>query len=225
MAVTYRIVLLPSPYLGQHTWLDTAEQLRATGAEVVLADAGSSFDPRTIAEDFRRSCADLGDAVLVAHSNAALYLPRLLVEAPNAIGILVDAAIPPEDQEVSMAPAAGRRQLSSLERDGWLPSWPLWWDEDVWRSMIRSQDRRDALLSQAPPVPAGYLAAQLDLPSGWHRGPRGYLCFQEAYRDELNAAHQLGWATRMLPGTHLHMVDEPQETAAAIIHLIDAIRG
>lgn len=220
----HHIALLASPYLGEVTWAATATALSVSGAEVTIASPGSSFDPQQITDQYLRSCRHRTDGTLVAHSNAAMYLPALLDREQSLAGIIVDTTVAPEGQNAPIAPPEGRRQLASIERDGWLPAWPYWWPAHVWRSMVRSHERRAELERVAPPVPLAYLEQALRLPDGWRSaGPRGYLCFQDDHRSALATASSLGWQTRMLPGSHLHMVNEPAETARAILELVDAL--
>ena len=162
-----RIVLLPSVYLGGHAWQGTAERLREAGAQVSVADPGTTFDPQAIAANYRRSCSD-DPHVIVAHSNAALYLPSLLLGARVPRG------------SSSMRPSRRRTEPSRSHRPRCSPRW-------------------------------------------WRLGAHAYLAFQESFGEQIEEAERLGWATRMLPGTHLHMVNDPRATADVLLDLVDEI--
>jgi hypothetical protein len=108
-----RFVLIHSPSVGPRTWQPVAHRLTDLGWEATVpslhvTDHGPPYWPRVV--DAVR--ASLGTAehgqglVLVAHSNAGLFLPVITAALPGQVlgSIFVDAALPPASGAALVAP-------------------------------------------------------------------------------------------------------------------------
>jgi hypothetical protein len=56
-------------------------------------------------------------------------------------------------------------------------------------------------------------------PHGWATPPCGYLWFGTPYDKGAAQAAAYGWPTAHLPGSHLHMLSDPDAVAAAVLHM------
>src|SRR4051794_29906366 len=97
-------VLVHSPLVGPGTWAPVAEQLTRRGATVIVPSlagvelAGPPFWP-FVAERVGAAIAELPaqrPVVLVAHSNAGLFVPVLTAAAARPVAgcLFVDASLP-----------------------------------------------------------------------------------------------------------------------------------
>src|ERR687888_49387 len=98
-------VLVHSPAVGPRTWQPVARRLTEQGWQAAVpsllhvGEAGPPFWPRVV--DAVRAGLDAAGPnqpiVLVAHSNAGLFLPVITAALPGQVRgcIFVDAALPP----------------------------------------------------------------------------------------------------------------------------------
>jgi pimeloyl-ACP methyl ester carboxylesterase len=126
-------VLIHSPSVGPRTWQPVAHRLTELGWEAIVpsllqvTDQGPPYWPRVV--DAVR--AGLGtvrqgqDVVLVAHSNAGLFLPVIAAALPGQVlgCIFMDAAIPPAAGATPVAPPELLALLRDKASDGLLPRW------------------------------------------------------------------------------------------------------
>ena len=69
-------------------------------------------------------------------------------------------------------------------------------------------------------MPLSYLDGEVPVPDGWADGRCAYLAFGSTYAEELELARRHGWPHHRLDEAgHLHLLIEPEETAAAIADL------
>ena len=109
-----RFVLIHSPSVGPRTWQPVAHRLTALGWEATvpsllhITDEGPPFWPRVVeAVRVGLGTAEHGQGVvLVAHSNAGLFLPVIAAALPGQVRgcIFVDAALPPSSGAAPVAP-------------------------------------------------------------------------------------------------------------------------
>jgi len=94
----------------------------------------ASADPAVVADAIADQLPE-GDLLLVAHSNAGLYVPAMTVRRPVRGVVFVDAVLPPARGSMPVAPERLRELLrESIDTDGRLPPWTAWWpEEDVAR--------------------------------------------------------------------------------------------
>lgn len=220
-------VLVHSPSVGPLTWAPVATQLEARGWGSVVpslldvADAGPPFWPRVV-DDVTAVVSGLSPlqpVVLVAHSNAGLFMPLLAsnVSRPVLGCLFVDAALPARSGSTPAAPEELLRLLRSRAREGRLPPWTDWWDEVDVAPMFPDPQTRAAVSAEQPRLPLAYYEQSVPVPVGWDDRPCGYLVFGPPY-DELAAeAGVRGWLVEEISGQHLHQIVEPGAVAERLI--------
>ncbi len=229
-------VLVHSPSVGPATWQPVADHLRDAGLPAAVpsllgvGEAGPPYWPRVVGAVASGVTAASGvlpgvPAVLVAHSNAGVFVPVVArgLGRPVACVIFADATIPgPGD----VTPMVGDEFLPFLRglagEDGRLPPWTDWWDEADVAPMFPGAATREVISAEQPRLPLAYYLEQVPAPPGWDAGGCGYLLFSESYRAEAARARSLGWPVRETPGEHLHQVVDPAAVAAALRRLAAA---
>jgi hypothetical protein len=226
VAMDAAFVLVHSPSVGPSTWAPVAARLRAMGAAVVVpsllgvADAEPPFWPR-VAELVCGAAGELAagqPVVLVAHSNAGLFLP-VVVEAldrPVAGCLFVDAGLPSRSGPTPVAPAEFMEFLRPKAVDGRLPPWTAWWDEAVVASIFPDPATRALVTAEEPRLPLAYYEQSVPVPAGWDNRRCGYVLFSPAYEETAQDARERGWTVAHLPGLHLHQLVDPDAVAARI---------
>ncbi|MDT0267328.1 hypothetical protein RM844_13640 [Streptomyces sp. DSM 44915] len=219
------VVLLPSVLLGPASLGPLGAELTARGRSVVVADTAGATTPAEVAARYR--AASPGEpAAWVAHSNAGLYLPALLGERPDDVGVLVDAALP---GPAPAASAAGER-LDALRQladpDGLLPAWDAWWGPQRLAALLPDARHRQALAESAPRLPLSYFTTPVPVPAdGGTEARLAWLSFDGPYASDREAMAAAGRPTRHLPGGHLSPLTQPARVAAAIEELIGRLRA
>jgi hypothetical protein len=219
-------VLVHSPSVGPGTWGPVAEELRAGGATVVvpsLADVGAAgppFWPRVV-ELVGAAIAGLPadrSVVLVAHSNAGLFVPVVATAAARpVVGCLfVDAALPARQGSTAVATAEDIAFLREKAVDGVLPPWTAWFDDAEVAPMFPDPATRASVEAEEPRLPLSYYEQQIPVPAGWDAQPCGYLLFGPPYEEVAHEAAARGWAVERIPGLHLHQLVDPDGVAARI---------
>jgi pimeloyl-ACP methyl ester carboxylesterase len=231
-------VLVHSPSVGPLTWTPVADRLRGRGFESVVpslldvADAGPPFWPRVV-EDVTAAMSRLdqdASVLLVAHSNAGLFVPLLVADAPRAVRgcLFVDAALPAAADSTPVAPAELLDFLRSKLIGDRLPPWTQWWDEEDVAPMFPDPHLRAAVTAQEPQLPLAYYEQTVPVPAGWDDVPCGYLLFGPPYHEVAADARRRGWLVEELPGEHLHQIVDPDATADTLIgmaHRLEATDG
>ena len=164
----------------------------------------------------------LTDVVLVPHSNAGLHAPRL-ADRIGARGVVyVDAALPGDGPETTLAPPRFLAFLEELaDADGLLPPWTRWWDDT--HGLFPDDATRAAVEAEQPRLPLSYFTGRVPVPDGWADRPSAYLAFGDTYAEEISFALASGWPVTALPGRHLHQLVDPPGVAAAITVLVDRL--
>ena len=90
--------------------------------------------------------------------------------------------------------------------------------------------RRGAPVSQRPDrarvereqqqLPLSYFEGALPVPQGWDRRRGAYLALGETYATERDDAVRRRWPVTTLPGTHLHLLTDPDDVATELLALI-----
>lgn len=223
-------VLVHSPSVGPLTWGPVADRLRARGfASVVpslmdVADADAPFWPQVVADVAAAMSALNEDAsvVLVAHSNAGLFVPVLVARATRAVRacLFVDAALPALSVSTPVAPAELLEFLRKKVIGDRLPPWTQWWDEEDVAPMFPNPELRAAVTAEEPRLPFAYYEQSVPVPAGWDDGARcGYLAFGPPYDEVATDARRRGWLVEKLPGEHLHQIVDPHGTADTLIDM------
>jgi hypothetical protein len=225
-------VFVHSLLLGPLTWAPVAVRLTALGAVTVvpsLVDVADADDPPF----WPRVAAKVNDAlshlpqgqpiVLVAHSNAGLFVPVVVQAArrPVAGCLFVDARLP---SRTGPAPAASPERLNYLRTkvtEGRLPQWTTWWDEDDVAPLFPDLQTRSTVSAEQPRLPLSYYEQQVPVPAGWDNRPCGYLLFGSPYDRMAQEARERGWDVDQVSGGHLHQLVDPDAVTACIIAMTE----
>ncbi|WLQ45020.1 alpha/beta hydrolase [Streptomyces laculatispora] len=222
-------VLVHSPSVGPSTWNPVAERLTAKGHQVrvpSLLHVGAGeppFWPRA-AEAVRAGLQGIPTdhpLILVAHSNAGLFLPsvRSVLDHPVTGSVFVDAALPARTGPTPVAPPELLKFLRPMAVNGTLPRWTDWWDEADIAPMFSGPAMRRKVVAEQPRLPLAYYEQHIPVPEGWDDHPCSYLLFGPPYEDMATDAHERGWRTARLPGAHLHQIVDPVGTARQLLEL------
>ena len=219
-------VLLHSPSVGPLTWAPVEDRLRASGAAVIVPSLVAVADAEPpIWRAVARTVAAAADrlppgrpVVLVAHSNAGLFVP-VVVEAlgrPVAGCLFVDTPLPARAGATPVASPEFLAFLRAKAVDGRLPQWTQWWDDADVAPMFPDPQTRRAVSAEQPRLPLSYYEAQVPAPAGWDAAPCGYLLFGPPYEPEAEEAGRRGWDVEHVPGEHLHQIVDPDAVTARI---------
>ncbi|MEU1364754.1 alpha/beta hydrolase [Streptomyces sp. NPDC005803] len=222
-------VLVHSPSVGPATWHPVADLLVASGHQVrvpSLLHVGAGeppFWPRA-AEAVRDDLTEIpseSTLVLVAHSNAGLFLPaiRAGLDHPVAASVFVDAALPARTGPTPVAPPELLEFLRPLAVDGTLPRWTDWWDEKDVAPLFSDPAMRQKLVAEQPRLPLSYYEQDIPVPAGWDDHPCAYLLFGPPYEEVAADARARGWRVAHLPGEHLHQTVDPLGTTRLLLEL------
>jgi hypothetical protein len=214
------LILIHSPFLGPTTWQSTARAIEGKGRRVnvpsLLAVAQSTppYWPAGV-DSIVRSAAD-ESVVLVPHSNAGLYVPAVVEALGEQVGgvVFVDAALPGGGHHTT---AAFLRRLAT--DDGLLPPWTAWWGESDVAALFPDADLRSEVEAEQPRMPLTYYDHLPPAPRDWTAPPSAYVWFGQPYDKAARQAAALGWPTVHLPGSHLHMLTDPEAVADAVLHM------
>lgn len=229
-------VLVHSPSVGPSTWAPVAARLTQADADVAVPSlldvgaAGPPFWPRVVAavRDQLGRADPCQPLVLVAHSNAGVFIPviRRGLARPVACSIFADATLPASGGHT---PTVGGQFLPFLRGlagpDGRLPRWTDWWDEQDVAPMFPGPKIREVITAEQPRLPLAYYQEQVPVPDRWDDHPCAYLLFSPPYHDQANQARERGWTVRSLPGEHLHQIVDPDGVAGAIFDLAGSARS
>ncbi|WP_280893752.1 alpha/beta hydrolase [Streptomyces sp. SAI-135] len=215
--------------MGPSTWYPAAERLEAAGHRVRVPSllhigAGAPpFWPRVVdavRDDLRRVPAG-SPLVLVAHSNAGLFVPviRSGLDRPVTASVFVDAALPARSGPTPVAPPELLDFLRPMAVDGRLPRWTDWWDEADVAPMFTDPRTRRTVVEEQPTLPLSYYEQHIPVPDGWDDHPCGYLLFGPPYDDLADEARRRGWRVAHLPGAHLHQTVDPAGTVRHLVEL------
>jgi hypothetical protein len=225
-------VLIHSPSVGPSTWRPVAGHLTAAGYQVRVpsllhvASAGTPPFWPAVVDAVRDDLAQVPAGrplVMVAHSNAGLFLPviRAGPDHPVTGSVFVDAALPARSGSTPVAPPGLLEFLrpKASAADGRLPRWTDWWDEADVAPMFPDPVTREAVTREQPALPLSYYEQRIPVPDGWDDHPCSYLLFGPAYDGEAAEARERGWRVAHLPGEHLHQIVDPAGTTRHLIEL------
>lgn len=227
-ASSVTVVLVHSPFLGPASVRPLAEALIARGVPAEAPDVRPGYLAPPVHQRLIGGFIDAIDAlelpgklVLAGHSGAGPLLPAYADALEEAVTGLVylDAGLPTPGQSWrDAAPPELYRQLRDQSRDGLLPPWRHWFDEQTLPALIPDATLRAEVADEAIKVPLAFLKeARPDLE--WP-GPSGYLLLSEAYQEEAKAARGRGWPVRELALHHLAPASDPEPVAAALTDLL-----
>jgi pimeloyl-ACP methyl ester carboxylesterase len=220
-------VLVHSPSVGPLTWAPIARRLEGLGMVAIVpsllgvADASPPFWP-SVAETVRDAIDQLSHdqpVVIVAHSNAGLFVPVIVQATPRRVAgcLFVDAALPSRAGQTPVAPPELLDFLRPKVTDGRLPQWTAWWDEPDVAPMFPDMQTRRAVSAEQPRLPLSYYEELVPTPAGWDDRPCGYLLFGPPYEPTAKDAQERGWAVDHVPGLHLHQLVDPHAVTGRIV--------
>lgn len=222
---TASILLLGSVFLSEQSMVPLAHHLGDLGhrTDVCARPNGASAD--LVLQRYRESLSAEGPQVLVAHSNAGLYLPALLAASTQTSAVFMDCILPPfTGGLVPTVPGELGKNLSAWAVNGLLPPWTSWWPADVIRDLVTEEADYQQLLEQTPQVPEAYVHQRLRVPRAWHVDlPAAYLLLSPGYQAECDRARDARWPTAELSLGHLGMLRDPALVAQEINRLIAAM--
>ncbi len=222
-------VLLHSLLLGPLTWAPVAARLTARGAVAVVpsltavtAEDDPPFWPRVAALVGARLPRDR-PIVLVAHSNAGLFVPVLAEAAQRGVAgcVFVDARLPARAGPTPAASAERLAQLRTMARGGRLPRWTAWFDEYYVARLFPDPATRAAVSAEQPRLPVSYYQQRIPVPAGWDRRPCGYLLFSASYEEMARDARERGWDVDRVAGEHLHQLVDPDAVTARLVAMTE----
>lgn len=219
-------LVLPSPFLPTGTYAPLAVALRRRGWGVVVSSPPTA--PRDGSEVLARFATDaerVAPDVVLAHSNAGRYAAA--VAPAGAVVVLVDAALPPDAGDATLAPAALVDALAAMTGDdGLLPPWTRWWDEADLAPVVPDPAVLERIREDEPRVPLSYVRSRLAAPEGWGERPSAYLAFGGTYGEEVDRARALRWPVDVVPGAlHLHLLLAPDDVADRVAALVERVRA
>ena len=227
-------VLVHAPLVGSSTWRWVADALpdRVRIPQLHRDEGEVTF--QSCIERVAEAIPDDSNVVLVGHSGGGIVLPFAAAHAAPAqvTYVFVDAGLPPTagstlDEHPVMIDAGiewtGRPSFADrVEPDGHLPPWHTWWGEEGMEWLVPNRDRRSIVASDVPRLPLAFFDQGGDVPSGWTDSAVGYVLLSDTYRIWADAARSYGWPVAEVPGTHLEIVNRPDEVAASIVQVADA---
>jgi pimeloyl-ACP methyl ester carboxylesterase len=214
------LILVHSPFLGPATWQSTARALNGKGRRVhvpsllAVAQSPPPYWPAGV-DPIIQSAAD-EPVVLVPHSNAGLYVPAVVEALGEQVRgvVFIDAALPGAGHHTT---PAFLRKLATV--DGLLPPWTAWWDETDVAALFPDAYVRAEVESEQPRMPLAYYDHLPPTPREWTAPPSAYIWFGEPYDKGAAQAGLRGWPTAHLPGSHLHMLNDQEAVAAAVLQM------
>jgi len=220
--MTLSLALLPSPLLGPSVWQPVARVLADRGWHTMTCAATA---PVRTGQDalaaFLATLPTQQDLVLVPHSNAGAYVPELVMQRRVVATVFVDAVLPPGHGSVPLAPPAFLDLLrAKANDDGLLPVWTRWWDDADVAPLFPDAQTRARVEREQQQLPLSYFEGALPVPQGWDQRRGAYLAFGETYATERDDAVRRRWPVTTLPGTHLHLLTDPDEVATELLALI-----
>jgi len=216
-------VLLPSPLLPARAYAPLVGALGRHGwGAAVAAVPQAPRGPEPVLAAFREAVTTRGADLVVAHSNAGRYA----VAAAGGVPVVyVDAALPPERGEATLAPEGLLEHLAGLaDLDGSLPPWTRWWDDADIGAVVPDPVVLARIRADEARMPLAYFRSRLGGPGGWVTSPQAYLALGDTYAEETALARRLGWPTFVFEGAlHLHHLVDPDAVAAAVLDLAGTI--
>ena len=227
-----RVLLLPSPLLPRLSAVPFLDALaarlwdakRRDVAVDVAAFPATATDAVAVLGAFRRWVELEPPDLVLTHSNGGRYAA---LAAPGIPVVHVDAALPPEHGDATMAPEGLLDHLARMaDDDGLLPPWTRWWPEEDVAAVLPDAEVLAGIRAEEQRMPLSYFRSRLGAPEGWVDRPQAYLAFGDTYAEETSFALEHGWPTTVLDGAlHLHHLVEPDAVAAAVLDLAARLPG
>ncbi|PPK63958.1 hypothetical protein V5P93_001832 [Actinokineospora auranticolor] len=231
-------VLVHSPFLGPATLRPLADELATLGLPTVLLDLQPSVAAPPVHQRMIGAFADAvsdtvleeptmttGPLMLIGHSAAGPLLPAFADDLEGEVhGLLyLDADLPTPGQSWRDTVAPERyAEFRDRSRDGLLPRWTQWSDDDPLVPVTDPVLRAD-ITDEAPEVPLAFLKETRPVVD-WS-GPSGYVALSAEHRADAVKAGADGWPVRELDLHHLACATDPEPVARAVLEVLLALRG
>jgi hypothetical protein len=171
------------------------------------------------------SSLDQGQCVLlVAHSNAGLFVPLLVSHAvrPVRCCLFVEAALPARAGQTRVTPTELLDFLRGKVTDGGCRRGASGGRRT--RRHCSPTATRAAVTAEELRLPCAYYEQSVPGPTGWDDDvARGYLLFGPPYEEMAADARSRGWLVGVLVGQHLHQLVDPEATADRLITMADSL--
>jgi hypothetical protein len=216
-------VLLGSVFLPGTTFGPLADALAERGHRVRVASAERASTADDVLAAYLAALDQSHAGVIaVAHSNAGAYVPALAARASLGAVVFMDAVLPEADGAMQPAVRADlAERMRPLVVDGRLPRWTDWWPMEDVVALFPDEQTFAEVHAATPRVPAEYLDTAVEVPEGWTVGLNGaFLAFGGTYAEERGRAESLGWRTRTMPLAHLGHLQQPEDVARELLHLV-----
>lgn len=234
--MTPTVVLLHSPFVGPMTWRPVHTRLAERGYTTRLpslltaAQGPAPVVPRIVdtVSEFLTGLPRHPAVILVAHSNAGLFVPALAARAHEHVAgcVFVDAALPARTgEDVPTMPPQLAQPLQDRTVGGLLPVWTDWFDDDATARLFPDAETRTAVAAELPRLPVSYCHEHVPVPHGWDQRPCGYLQFSAVYDAQAHQAGQRNWLVRHLSGQHLHQLVEPAAVTDQLLAMVSELLG
>jgi hypothetical protein len=217
-----------SPVAGPSTWRWVADELAARGHRVTVPavpPAATALGWAAFVGAVAALSGGIDSPVLVGHSGAGPLLPRIGTRIRARALVFVDADIPPEAGETTLATDEFLEFLRGLANGGMLPPWSDWFGPESMRELIPDDRKRDLVGAELPSVPLSYFEARVPVPAGWASTKCGYVLLSEAYAGQSDKAAASGWPVARLTGKHFDIVTRPDAVADAILSVAESGAG
>jgi len=222
-------VLVHSPLVGPATWLPVAEKLVSAGYQarvpslLGVCDGEPPCWPRIsgAVRDALGPVSPDSPVVLVAHSNAGLFLPAIREQLDHRVtgSIFVDAVLPALSGSTPVASPQLLDFLRPRAVNGLLPRWTDWWDPADVASLFPDAATMRTVVAEQPRLPLAYFEQEVPASEGWDDHPCSYLLFSPPYDEFAVEARKRRWRVAHLPGGHLHQIVDPEGTARQLLEL------
>lgn len=215
-----RVLLVHPPLLGPTVWQKCAAVLRDRGHSVTVPDLRAEIEPASgWWGRWAARCAQVtADVDLVAgHSGSGLVLP-VIAEATHARSVAFVDAIVPSDGSATTPSESLVAFVRSLPSDDHLPPWTTWWSEDDVAEILPDPELRAQIAAEEPRLPADFYDHAVPVPPHWTaRRSITYVRFSVAYEDAAAEAFRRNWSVRHVPGSHVHLLDQPAALADILL--------
>lgn len=222
-------VLLHSPLVGPSSWLSVARRLHAEDLQVIVPKL---TDHPTGEPYWSQHAACVVDAVparrravVVAHSGAGPLVPEIVARLSGAAAcVFVDALLYEDgacrldllaEEDADMAGAMKAHLLAGGE-------YPEWTDEDL-AGLVPDQGDRAELLRELTPRDLEFFMEPIPAPELPPGTPCAYLQLTATYGTWADRAEAQGWRVDRLDVGHFHPLVAPDEIAAHLMDLTDAV--
>ncbi|MFB7248597.1 hypothetical protein ACFCYX_39855 [Streptomyces populi] len=93
------------------------------------------------------------------------------------------------------------------------------WDEADVAPVFSDPMTRQTVIEEQPTLPLSSYEQHIPVPDRWDDHPCSCLLFGPPYDGLAVEARERGWRVAHLPGTHLHQIIDPADTARHLVEL------